>query len=145
MHLKKKRNFRDKLEIYLVCLYLKRAKGKNTQIQLANCFAIWLYFLDTNGEFLTPKQLMSWEVMSFIWIQIFSQKEKEVYLLLENREDWTDISCVYIPVCWVLVLCALRILQCKGKHECTNIYFQSHMFNVRIDVLSEPIEYQSSK
>lgn len=54
------------------------------QIQLANCFAIWLYFLDTNGEFLTPTQLMTWEVVSFIRIQIFSQKEKKIKSLFAS-------------------------------------------------------------
>lgn len=33
---------------------------------------------------------MSWEIMSFIWVQINSRKEKEVYLLPETRQDWTD-------------------------------------------------------
>ena len=84
---------------------------------------------------------MIWGIMSFIWVQINSQKEKEAYLLPETRQDWTDEGRVYVPLCWVIVLCDVRVFQCKGNYGCTKIYFQSHIFNVKIDVLSEHKEY----
>ena len=37
------------------------------------------YFLDTNGEFLTPTQLMSCEIM--FYLSTHKEKENEVYLL----------------------------------------------------------------